>query len=82
MNEWWDSYLEDLNRVGPVRVRVLPGFVLGEALREHVQVEDCVVLRIGNLALEQLHDAKEGVQRAADVHDCTGQEQNTTAAQC
>lgn len=63
-------YLEDLDGVGPVWVGVVPRFAIGQALCKHVQIENGVVLGVLDLALEQLHDVQESVQRAADVHDC------------
>lgn len=62
-------YLEHLDGVDPVGVRVLPRFALREALGEHVQIEDDVVLRVGDLALKQLHDAQESLQGAADINN-------------
>lgn len=64
------AYLEDLDGVGPVWVGVVPRFAIGQALCKHVQIENGVVLGVLDLALEQLHDVQESVQRAADVHDC------------
>ena len=63
-------YLEDFNGIRPVRVRVFPGLAFGQTLCKHVQVEDGVVLRVGDIILKQLHDAQERVQGSTDVHNC------------
>lgn len=71
------SYLKDLSEIDPVRVRGLPRFAIGQALTENIQIEDGIVFWIVDFALEQLHDGQEGLQGAADVHDCRHKGRNT-----
>lgn len=63
-------YLENLDGIRPVRVRVLPRFAIHQAFSKHVQVEDGIVFWVLDLALKQFHDAQESIQGTADVYDC------------
>lgn len=62
-------YLENLDGIKPVRVRVLPWFVIDQAFSKYIQVEDCIVFWVLDLNLEQLDDAQEGIQGTADIYD-------------
>lgn len=63
-------YLEDLDGIEPVWVGVLPRFAICQALSKHIQIENGIVFRVLDLALEQFHDVQERLKGAADVHNC------------